>query len=180
MDWRSNSTLGINQFDLYELRSNLLSQRAEYLVSLGFRRKNLLASNSHPTVRPDLSSVHAGDFVLFENILQESVKEFLHKWREYLGSRPESLSNYLVVFYDTYFLIKIMLRRRDLDSIDTYFQVLQSIILLFPEPTLIFKTWSLRNDILIERGCYEEGFSSINSMVKCLENNGYTKSRPQV
>lgn len=185
--------------DLALLRTAMLNQRKDYLCGLGFRKRNLLLrkpkqsplailDKDTPAAQPAPGKVTLAEYLHLENLLDESCELFYRAWELIiprtqvggcLSANTEGSFNqtcdYEATFFQSYFQAKLLLRRRDLDSIHTYLYLMESVTKKFPEPLLVFKLWAFRNDLMIERGSHEEAFTSSQFLLKNLEGSGYKK-----
>ena len=188
--------------ELALLRTTMLNQRRDYLCSLGFRKRNLALKQQKPptlAVLDPQSSAAAGEgqdkvalaeYLHLELLLDDSCETFYQAWerilpRTLVGGRLKTQEDlltgtqrdYEACFFQAYFQAKLLLRRRNLDSIDTYLTWMENVTKRFPEPLLVFKLWAFRNDLMIEKGANEQAFTSSQFLLKNLEGSGYKKGR---
>ena len=97
------------------------------------------------------------------------MSQFNEEWQS------ENLKEYQIMFFEAYFQSLILMRRRDLDTIGTYYRTMERILTMFPEPLLVTRLWMLRIDLLIEKGGFEEAYCSCHYLLQTLESRGYTK-----
>lgn len=178
MDGQSMRLPDLGYTDLYLLRGQILAQRRDHLVGLGLRKKNIFLDRCNPTALKAPPAISLTDLTHLEGLLDESVAQFNQEWQAYLEKRPENAKEYQMLFFNSYFQALILVRRRDIDTISTFYKNMERILAAFPEPVLVIRLWLLKVDLLVEKGCFEEAFCSAHFLLQSLEAKGYTKGRP--
>ena len=179
-EYKPRKILMQSQLDLYSIRSLMLGQRKDFLHELGFKKKNLFKTQDpikalfHSSEDPNTMY---SDFVHLEALLDEDTSLFYDQWYAFMDGKNNQLKEYQLSFFDAYFQVKILLRRKDLETISTYYRIMEKILALFPEALLLFKFWSLRIEILIAKECYEQAFVSVNFLMKEMQREGYSKRK---
>lgn len=176
--YRQAQALG--QYDIYSLRKLVLSQRKDYLHQIGYRKNNLFHSagtNQLVLVNPNEASGLYMDFLHLESLLDEDVVNFFDKWQQYILDNKTHIRDFLLTFFDAYFQARVLIRRRDLETVPTYFGIMEKIIGMLPEAMLLFKFWSIKIDLLIEQGCYDQANRAAGFLIREMEKEGYSKGR---
>lgn len=176
--YRQAQSLG--QYDLYSLRRLVLTQRKDYLHQLGFKKNNIFHSSESSKFAIAEAKESSGlymDFAHLESLLDEDIVMFFDKWQEYIIERKEHVREFLLTFFDAYFQAKVLIRRRDLETTPTYFRIMEKIIGMFPEALLHFKFWSIKIELLIEQGCFDQANRSAGFLMKEMEREGYSKGK---
>jgi hypothetical protein len=163
------------QPDIYCLRGLMLAQRRDFLHNLGLRKKNKYLDKCNPAAEKSVAPTMLSDFMQLESLFDENVSLFTTKWKEMLSRKRINLQEYQLGFFDAYFQSKFLLRRRDTELISTYIGIMDKIANQFPEPQLLFRLWSLKIEVQLEKGEYERAYISAQFFLKTLENAGYTK-----
>ena len=161
--------------DIYALRALLLCQRRDYLLALGLRKKNLYLDKCNPSREKTAPPTLLPDFEHLDKLLDERISLFQEHWAIFLLRRKGQHQEYQLAFFDSYFQVRILLRRDDPETASTYMGIMEKIVMLFPEPQLLFKLWTLKVEILVHRGCFESAFASVQFLMRTLENAGFTK-----
>lgn len=158
--------------DLYHVRRLMISQRQDYLHRLGFRRKNLYMK---PIISHQGETFTCTDFAHLEALLDEDVPLFHEKWIAFLEKHQNKHNEPQLSFFDAYFQVKLLIRRRDTDSASTYIAIMERVASLFPEADILFRLWSLKVDLCIEKEEYEQAFVCANFLVRDMQAEGLSK-----
>jgi hypothetical protein len=172
-DFRVKKSILQGQENIYIVRRLMINQRKDYLHGLGFRKKNL---HLKPIVCQQAVSPSCIDFSHLEALLDEDVALFHDQWTRFLEEHHTHHLEHQLSFFDAYFQVKLLIRRRDLDSAGTYVGIMERIAGQFPEADLLFRLWSLRVDLCVEAEAFEPALVSANFLLREMQREGLAKA----